>query len=195
MMMQTWRSDGDTGLIGHGKEALKLGKWYEIGQDFGPPFKEIFETIEPSSPIWHNRLGYWPTKPWDSKGLVTLVGDAAHPMTFRKRPYPLSISLTFPYLTITPYNAMIDQDSDRGQGLNYAITDAAELLQQLRSMTERTGTELAAAVKRYEAELFPRGKEGVLASIENTNAVHDWVTMMESSLFKEGLRRDRNQSA
>jgi 2-polyprenyl-6-methoxyphenol hydroxylase-like FAD-dependent oxidoreductase len=195
MVMQTWRSDEDTGLIGHGKEALKLGKWREIGRDFGPPFREIFETIEPSSPIWHNRLGYWPTKPWDSKGLVTLVGDAAHPMTFRKRLSPSSVSLLILCLTITLYDPIIDQDSDRGQGLNYAITDAAELLQQLRGMTERTGTELAAAVKRYEAELFPRGKEGVISSNENTNAVHDWVTMMESPLFKEGLRRAGDQSA
>lgn len=94
--MQTWRSDEDTGLIGRGKETPKLEKWREIGRDFGPPFNEIFATIEPSSPIWHNRLGYWPTKPWDSKGLVTLVGDAAHPMTFRKPPCPSSISLIFP---------------------------------------------------------------------------------------------------
>jgi 2-polyprenyl-6-methoxyphenol hydroxylase-like FAD-dependent oxidoreductase len=96
MMMQTWRSDADTGLTGQGKEALKLEKWHEIGRDFGSPFKEIFETIEPSSPIWHNRLGYWPTKPWDSNGLVTLVGDAAHPMTFRKLPYQLTILLILP---------------------------------------------------------------------------------------------------
>jgi hypothetical protein len=46
MMMQTWRSDPDTGLTGQGKEALKLEKWYKIGRDFGSPFKEIFETIE-----------------------------------------------------------------------------------------------------------------------------------------------------
>lgn len=80
--MQTWRSEDDT-LSGKGKEAQKLEKWYEIGREFGEPFKEIFETIEPSSTIWHNRLAYWPTLPWDRKGLVTLVGDAAHPMTFR----------------------------------------------------------------------------------------------------------------
>lgn len=83
--MQTWRSDEDTGLGGKGKEAQRLEKWYKIGLDFGSPFKEIFATLDPkSSTIWHNRLGYWPTKPWDSDGLVTLVGDAAHPMTFRK---------------------------------------------------------------------------------------------------------------
>lgn len=89
-------------------------------------------------------------------------------------------------------DSVIDSDLDRGQGLNYAITDTAELLQQLNGMTEHSGAELAAAVKRYEADLFPRGREGVIASNENTNAVHDWETMMESSLFKEGLQRAKS---
>ena len=62
---------------------------------------------------------------------------------------------------------------DRGQGLNNAITDAADFLVHLRAMKEQTPSELAAAVKRYETELWPRGNEAVLASHENTNAVHD----------------------
>jgi len=161
MMMQTWRSDEDSGLRGKDKEAERLETWYRMGREFGPPFDEVFSSMHPHSPIWHNRLGYWPTKPWDGKGLVTLAGDAAHPMTFH-----------------------------RGQGLNNAITDAADLLQHLREMKEPTPSELAAAVKRYETELFPRGKEAVLASNENTNAVHDWKTMMESPLFKGGLTRE-----
>ena len=57
-------------------------------------------------------------------------------------------------------------------------------------MKEHTPLELAAAVKRYEAELIPRGKEAVLASNENTNAVHDWKTMMDSPLFKGGLAQE-----
>lgn len=57
--------------------------------------------------------------------------------------------------------------------MNYAITDTAELLQQLYNMTDYTGAKLAAAVKRYEADLFKRGRDGVVESNENTNAVHD----------------------
>lgn len=48
---------------------------------------------------------------------------------------------------------------------------------------------MAAAVKRYEVELWPRGNEAVLASHENTNAVHDWSTMMQSPLFTGGLAK------
>lgn len=79
---------------------------------------------------------------------------------------------------------------DRGQGLNNAITDAADLLQHLRNMKEPTALELAAAVKRYEAELVLRGNEAVLASNENTNAVHNWATMMDSPLFKDGVVKE-----
>lgn len=162
-MMQTWRSDTDTGLGGRGleKEALKREVWYKMGLEYGAPFDIIFSTMDPKSPIWHNRLGYWPTKPWDGKGLVTLAGDSAHPMTFH-----------------------------RGQGLNNAITDAADLLQHLRAMKEKTPAELRLAVLRYEHDLFLRGKEAVLASNENTNAVHDWATVLKSPLFTGGLTRE-----
>ncbi|TVY90347.1 FAD-dependent monooxygenase [Lachnellula willkommii] len=157
MLMQTWRSDEPTGLAGDNV----LPAMYERGKNFGYPFNEVFRTIPEGTKVWHNRLAYWPTKPWDSRGgLVTLAGDAAHPMTFH-----------------------------RGQGLNNAITDAADFLVHLREMKEHTPAELAAAVKRYEVELWPRGHEAVLQSHENTNAVHDWKTMMQSDLFTGGLAK------
>ena len=56
-------------------------------------------------------------------------------------------------------------------------------------MKDQTHDELAAAVNRYEADLWPRGNEAVLASLENTNAVHDWTTMLQSPLFTAGLVR------
>jgi hypothetical protein len=78
----------------------------------------------------------------------------------------------------------------RGQGLNNSITDAADLLQHLRSMKDRTSAELRVAVLRYEKDLVPRGHTAVLASNENTNAVHDWATMMQFPLFSGGLARE-----
>jgi 2-polyprenyl-6-methoxyphenol hydroxylase-like FAD-dependent oxidoreductase len=160
MLMQTWRSDEPTGLQGDNV----LPAMYERGKAFGFPFNEVFRTIPEDTKVWHNRLGYWPTKPWNSRGgLVTLAGDAAHPMTFRKLSHkPLYECFQNLIKTL-----------DRGQGLNNAITDAADFLAHLREMKEHTPEELAAAVKRYEVELWPRGNEAVLASHENTNAVHD----------------------
>lgn len=62
-------------------------------------------------------------------------------------------------------------------------------------MKEQTPSELAAAVQRYETELWPRGNEAVLASSENTNAVHDWKTMMSSPLFTSGLAKEGDKDA
>ncbi|KAF4632064.1 hypothetical protein G7Y89_g6066 [Cudoniella acicularis] len=94
-------------------------------------------------------------------GLVTLAGDSAHAMTFH-----------------------------RGQGFNNAITDAADFLIQLRKMKEQTPQELAAAVQRYEVELWPRGHEAVMMSFVNTNVIHDWETLMTSPLLTKGMVRD-----
>lgn len=75
--------------------------------------------------------------------------------------------------------------------MNNAITDAADFFQHLRAMKAQTPEELAAAVRRYEVELWPRGNEAVLASHENTIAVHDWNTMLQSPLFTSGLAREK----
>lgn len=54
---------------------------------FSEPFKTFFQSIPEGTKCWHNRLSYWIPEPWDNRnGTVTLVGDAAHPMTFRMFP-------------------------------------------------------------------------------------------------------------
>ena len=80
---------------------------------------------------------------------------------------------------------------DRGQGLNNAITDAAEFLFHLQNMKAYSSEELAAAVKRYEAELWPRGNTAVFMSYENTSALHNWSAIQESPLFKYGVAKDQ----
>ena len=79
--MQTWKSERPTGL----KTQEEIHKeWYERGKTFEEPFKAMFLDTPKDTTIWHNRLSYWPTRHWDSRnGLLTLAGDAAHPMTFR----------------------------------------------------------------------------------------------------------------
>jgi hypothetical protein len=56
-------------------------------------------------------------------------------------------------------------------------------------MKEQTSEELRKAVQAFEKDLWPRGREAVLASNENTNAVHDWNTMLKSPLFTGGLSK------
>jgi hypothetical protein len=57
----------------------------EKAKTFGEPFKSAFLWIPEGTPLFANWLGYWMPIPWDTKnGTITLTGDAAHPMTFRK---------------------------------------------------------------------------------------------------------------
>jgi len=52
---------------------------------YGEPFKTFALAIPDDTPVWHNRLPSWFPKPWDNhNGRITLIGDAAHAMTFRK---------------------------------------------------------------------------------------------------------------
>lgn len=81
MIILSWISESDTGLSGTAIASDIKKK----ANSFGEPFRTILQSIPSETTFWHNRLSSWPTKPWDSRnGTVTLAGDAAHPMTFRK---------------------------------------------------------------------------------------------------------------
>ena len=56
----------------------------ERGKLLGPPYNEVYTNMVNVTKAWHSRLSSWPTKSWEGGGLVTLAGDAAHPMTFRE---------------------------------------------------------------------------------------------------------------
>jgi hypothetical protein len=81
MLIQSWRADEPTGLKTDDEIRTAM---YERGKTFGYPFNEVFATVPSDAKVYHNRLSYWPTKPWKGSGLVTIAGDAAHPMTFRE---------------------------------------------------------------------------------------------------------------
>lgn len=54
-------------------------------EDFSDDIKFLWQSIPEDTQCWHNRLSSWTPEPWDNRnGTVTLAGDAAHPMTFRK---------------------------------------------------------------------------------------------------------------
>ncbi|ROV90639.1 hypothetical protein VMCG_10041 [Cytospora schulzeri] len=125
------------------------------------PIRGIIAAIDDESKAWSNYLPYWPTQGWEghpARGKVTLAGDAAHPMT--------------------PH---------RGQGLNNAILDCYELVKQIEAIPERTLDTLRKAVMQYEEEMWKRGHEAVMSSLENSMAVHDWENLKQSSLFTKGV--------
>ena len=101
---------------------------------------------------------------WDNhNGLVTLVGDAAHPMTYQ-----------------------------RGQGLNHSITDAAKLRDVLVKRSEG-GDSLSSSrdlITAFEDEVIERGGKEVRDCTTNTAFLHDWEKVQQSPLFTKGLKKE-----
>lgn len=81
MMLQSWISEHDLPDL---KGPKILEDFKDRAKLYGEPFNTILRSIPEDTRCWHNRLSYWPTETWDNRnGTVTLVGDAAHPMTYR----------------------------------------------------------------------------------------------------------------
>ncbi|KAE9368129.1 FAD/NAD(P)-binding domain-containing protein [Stipitochalara longipes BDJ] len=88
---------------------------------------------------------------FDNKGgRATLAGDAAHPMT-----------------------------PQRGQGLNYAICDVANLVAAL-TKAQKGELSLNDAVREYDAEMLKRGGNEVQEALLNAKMIHDWNSILQS---------------
>jgi 2-polyprenyl-6-methoxyphenol hydroxylase-like FAD-dependent oxidoreductase len=97
---------------------------------------------------------------WDNHGgKVTLAGDAAHSML--------------------PH---------RGQGLNNAFMDAAEIVNALKNV-QSGGKSLRQAIQDYEEEMRPRGSEEVDLSIETMMTQSTPKTFARSPLQRLGMHR------
>lgn len=149
MVILTWMSDVDPKEL---QGPAILSDLKERASKFADPFKKILLSIPEDTVCWHNRLSSWPSEPWDNRnGTVTLAGDAAHPMTFRAYPFipfhlntPLFFYRSLPS-HFTPRRHLTQNSfpsTDRGQGLNNAIDDAAQLVQQLQSLSLTPSTDL-----------------------------------------------------
>lgn len=79
--------------------------------------------------------------------------------------------------------------TDRGQGLNNAILDCAQLLQQINALPSLTPSSLADAIKCYEKEVVARGNEVVLSNLQNSLDVHNWDRLMESFIVKYSVQQ------
>jgi 2-polyprenyl-6-methoxyphenol hydroxylase-like FAD-dependent oxidoreductase len=90
MLNLTWK----TNVAGHEMpvriEAIRL-EWVYWAEKIAEPFRSAYLAVasDPSVTFWCDRLAEWRTEPWDNRnGRVTLAGDAAHPMTYRKLHLP-----------------------------------------------------------------------------------------------------------
>lgn len=48
---------------------------------------------------------------------------------------------------------------------------------------------MATAIDMYEAEMKPRSGEEVRISVANTTMLHDWKKVMQSPVFKAGVKK------
>jgi 2-polyprenyl-6-methoxyphenol hydroxylase-like FAD-dependent oxidoreductase len=106
MIMVTWNIDETEDHAALARDGdLLLDKVRAMAEPLAYPFKAMVRDIPRGTKTWYrNRMSYWPTTPWDSRGgRVTLTGDAAHAMTFRKSQVLtcLSLPVSFPVLTPT----------------------------------------------------------------------------------------------
>lgn len=81
MCSNTWRYDSKDDIM----DPVEVRKiWDKWTSKMGEPFYAAFQAAPEHSTLWCDRVGQWPTVPWDNReGRVTLAGDAAHPMTYR----------------------------------------------------------------------------------------------------------------
>ncbi|KAF2682865.1 hypothetical protein K458DRAFT_56621 [Lentithecium fluviatile CBS 122367] len=93
-------------------DAQRLAQQKELSKSFCDPWKSAFEWCPDDAPCYYASLTDWDPglegHRWDNhNGLITMVGDAVHPMTYQ-----------------------------RGQGLNHSITDAGKLRDALIKIKE-----------------------------------------------------------
>ncbi|KAK3681293.1 FAD binding domain-containing protein [Podospora appendiculata] len=106
--------------------------------------RETIEDIPDDTTVLHIKVADWPTVPWNGLGgRVTLLGDAAHPMT-----------------------------QYRGGAATHGFTDATNLTEQLRLWYQGSKNRQE-ALADFEAEMMQRGHEAVLLSRQACLDAHD----------------------
>lgn len=148
----------------------RLQQVKNLSRDFVDPWKSAFEWTPDDTPVWHLGLTEWdpgaPGHQWDNHGgLVTLAGDAAHPMTVQ-----------------------------RGQALNHAITDVGNLSKAIQDVLSpedgaKATKSQADAISAYEKEMITRGGEEVRLCTKNSEMLHNWELVMKSPVMTAGLNK------
>jgi 2-polyprenyl-6-methoxyphenol hydroxylase-like FAD-dependent oxidoreductase len=86
------------------------------------------------------------------------------------------------------FNTKANMNAERGQGLNSAIKDASELVNQIVDFVQLTKTRTE-AIDAYEGEMINRTGTEVRLSSENTRMVHVWDEVMQSPLISKGFSK------
>jgi hypothetical protein len=155
------------------KEHVKKARWAE-------PYKSAIEWIPEDTEVLRDQLKIWKTVPWDNQGgRVTLCGDAAHAMTFRKNLF---------LKKNVERGSVLMLNSDRGQGANNAFYSAHCLVEALKSV-QAGSTTLEDAIIAYDESIWKRGANEVQISKAQTFFTHDGLeNFINSPVMKLGTK-------
>ncbi|KJX94966.1 FAD/NAD(P)-binding domain-containing protein [Zymoseptoria brevis] len=129
-------------------------------KDLHEPYRSVIAHLPPDAVFTPLTLATWTAQPWPTHGgRITLAGDAAHPML--------------------PF---------RGQGLNNAIQDVANLVAGLE-MVEQGELGLEDMVEGYSGEVARRGAEATSMSVKSAEMTMEYWSFKESPMMKMGLRK------
>ena len=136
----------------------------DMARELSDPWKSAFEWLPDDHPLWFTGMTDWdpsvPENAWDSrKGRMTLVGDAAHVMTYQ-----------------------------RGQGLNHSMADAKGVVEAITKFW-RGEERQADVIEEFEREMKKRAGVEVKMGTANTEMLHEWAKAMQSPLFSKGLNK------
>jgi 2-polyprenyl-6-methoxyphenol hydroxylase-like FAD-dependent oxidoreductase len=143
----------------------RLTQAKELAKEYADPWKSAYQWLADDHPVWYMGMSDWDPGAEDHRwnnheGRVTLAGDAAHTMTYQ-----------------------------RGQGLNHSISDAAKLVQAVKSILNGS-KEQKDAIAEYEKEMIERAGTEVRMSTHNTGMLHDWDRALQSPVMRKGLKKD-----
>ncbi|KAI0456322.1 FAD/NAD(P)-binding domain-containing protein [Xylaria acuta] len=113
------------------------------GSGFHENLRRVVESVPDGTRVREIKLADWPTLGWEGNGLVTLLGDAAHPMTMY-----------------------------RGEAANHGFLDASKLKEQLKLWHGGLKTQ-EQALEDFEAEMRERTRRAVLLSRQACLDAHD----------------------
>lgn len=146
-------------------QTSRLAFWRDKAKSFAEPWRTVGKELPDDLVFDVDRTTVWrPSADWSQSvfaGHVTLAGDAAHAMP--------------------PH---------RGQGLNNALQDAANLVGELKAITDGQKS-LCDAVADYEKEMKERTLLEIPISVMQARMVHDWDALMDAPFFKHGMHKYR----
>lgn len=177
---RVWREDLEHGIRG----AEALDRFKEKSKRLCEPFRSAAEWVPKGSVCAIDQLRYWIPEPWDNcQGRVTLAGDAAHVMMPCKSSALAQTMYDARLLSQVTYTKTV-----RGQGFNHSMEDALKLVETIVRI--RDGADRAQVMGEYDKDVYERGRQAVLASVEEGQRNMNYEKLLTSKTVKAGFARE-----